>query len=108
MLWKHRAQEIVSLSHKTVQELFHKEDVLSGEITIGCGETKGMLFPSEQIRKFQQKYPLVQFSIHSVIADDIKERVEKGILDIGLPMEPADVGKYEFIHMPQKEKGVYW
>ena len=104
MLLKRRAQEIVSLSDKTVQELSHKEDVLSGEIAIGCGETKGMLFLSEQIRKFQHKYPLVQFSIHSAIADDIKERIEKGILDIGLLMEPVDVGKYEFIRMPQKEK----
>lgn len=104
MLLKRRAQEIVSLSRKTVQELSHKEDVLSGEIAIGCGETKGMLFLSEQIRKFQHKYPLVQFSIHSAIADDIKERIEKGILDIGLLMEPVDVGKYEFIRMPQKEK----
>ena len=104
MLLKRRAQEIVSLSDKTVQELSHKEDVLSGEIAIGCGETKNMLFLSEQVRKFQQKYPLVQFSIHSAIADDIKERIEKGILDIGLLMEPVDVGKYEFIRMPQKEK----
>ena len=104
MLLKRRAQEIVSLSDKTVQELSHKEDVLSGEIAIGCGETKNMLFLSEQIRKFRQKYPLVQFSIHSAIADDIKERIEKGILDIGLLMEPVDVGKYEFIRMPQKEK----
>lgn len=78
--------------------------MLSGEIAIGCGESKGMLFLSEQIRKFQHKYPLVQFSIHSAIADDIKERIEKGILDIGLLMEPVDVGKYEFIRMPQKEK----
>ena len=104
MLLKRRAQEIISLSDKTVQELSHKEDVLSGEIAIGCGETKNMLFLSEQIKKFRQKYPLVQFSIHSAIADDIKERIEKGILDIGLLMEPVDVGKYEFIRMPQKEK----
>ena len=104
MLLKRRAQEIISLSDKTVQELSHKEDVLSGEIAIGCGETKNMLFLSEQIKKFRQKYPLVQFSIHSAIADDIKERIEKGTLDIGLLMEPVDVGKYEFIRMPQKEK----
>lgn len=104
MLLKRRAQEIISLSDKTVQELSHKEDVLSGEIAIGCGETKNMLFLSEQIKKFRQKYPLVQFSIHSAIADDIKERIEKGILDIGLLMEPVDIGKYEFIRMPQKEK----
>ena len=104
MLLKRRAQEIISLSDKTVQELSHKEDVLSGEIAIGCGEAKNMFFLSEQIRKFRQKYPLVQFSIHSAIADDIKERIEKGILDIGLLMEPVDIGKYEFIRMPQKEK----
>ena len=104
MLLKRRAQEIISLSDKTVQELSHKEDVLSGEIAIGCGETKSMLFLSEQIRKFRQKYPLVRFSIYSAIADDIKERIEKGILDIGLLMEPVDVGKYEFIRMPKKEK----
>lgn len=33
----------VSLSDKTVQELSHKEDVPSGEIAIGCGETKSIL-----------------------------------------------------------------
>lgn len=104
MLLKRRAQEILSLSAKTVQELSHREDVLSGEIAIGCGEAKSMGFLSEQIRKFRQEHPLVQFNIHSAIADDIKERIEKGILDIGLLMEPVDVGKYEFIRMPQKEK----
>ncbi len=104
MLLKRRAQEIVSLSDKAVRELSHKEDVLSGEVAIGCGETKSVIFLSEQIRKFQQKYPLVQFNIHSAIADDIKEQIEKGILDIGLLTEPVDVGKYEFIRMLQKEK----
>lgn len=104
MLLKRRAQELVSLSDKTVRELSHKDDVLSGEIAIGCGETKNMLFLSEQIRKFRQKYPLVQFNIHSATADEIKERIEKGILDMGLLTEPVDIGKYEFIRMPQKEK----
>ena len=94
------SRQIMHLEEELGAKLFHRS---KHSIIL----TNGMLFLSEQIRKFQQKYPLVQFSIHSAIADDIKERVEKGILDIGLPMEPADVGKYEFIHMPQKEKGVY-
>lgn len=104
MLLKRRAQELISLSDKTVQELSRKKNMLSGEVAIGCGETKSMLFLADQIRSFQQKHPLVQFEIHSAIADDIKERIEKGILDMGLLTEPVDIGKYEFIRMPQKEK----
>lgn len=104
MLLKRRAQEMVSLSDKTIQELSHKDEVISGEIAIGCGETKSMGFLSEQIKVFQQKHSLVQFDIHSAIADDIKERIEKGILDMGLLTEPVDIGKYEFVRMPQKER----
>ena len=53
---------------------------------------------------FRQKYPLVQFSIYSAIADDIKERLEKGLLDMGLLVEPVDISKYEFIRLPLKEQ----
>ena len=104
MLLKRRAQEMVSLSDKTVRELSHNREILSGEIAIGCGETKSMEFLSERIRDFQREHPLVQFHIHSAIADDIKERIEKGLLDMGLLTEPVNVGKYEFIRMPQREK----
>lgn len=104
MLLKRRAQELVSLSNKTIQELLHKDNMLSGEIAIGCGEAKSMSFISDRIRDFQQLYPLVKFNIHSAIADDIKERIERGILDMGLLTEPVDIGKYEFIRMPQKEQ----
>lgn len=104
MLLKRRAQELVSLSDKTIQELSHKDYMLSGEISIGCGETKSMSFLSNHIKDFRQLHPLVQFNIHSAIADDIKERIERGILDIGLLTEPVDIGKYEFVRMPQKER----
>lgn len=104
MLLKRRAQELISLSDKTIQELSHKDDLLSGEIAIGCGETRSMSFLTEQMKSFQQEHSLVQFSIYSAIADDIKERIEKGILDMGLLTEPVDIGKYEFIRMPYKER----
>ncbi len=104
MLLRRRAQEIVDLSEKTVQELSHNEDMLAGEIVIGCGETLNMAVVAEQIASFQKEYPLVRFQIHSSTADDIKERLEKGLLDIGLLCEPVDISKYEFLRMPYKEK----
>lgn len=104
MLLRRRAQELVSLSEKTKLELQHKEEIPAGEIAIGCGESKSMSLLSEKMVSFRQKYPLVQFSIYSAIADDIKERIEKGILDMGLLVEPVDISKYEFIRLPVKER----
>ena len=43
-------------------------------------------------------------SLYSATADEIKQRIEKGLLDVGLLCEPVDIGKYEFIRMPLKEK----
>ena len=104
MLLRRRAQELISLSEKTKLELQHGEEMPAGEIAIGCAETKSMAFLSEKMASFRQKNPLVQFSIYSAIADDIKERIEKGLLDMGLLMEPVDISKYEFIRLPMKER----
>lgn len=104
MLLRRRAQELVALSEKTKQELRHRRDVPAGEIAVGCGETKGMSLLSEKMVAFRQTYPQVQFNIYSAIADDVKERLEKGLLDMGLLVEPTDVSKYEFIRLPSKEQ----
>ena len=104
MLLRRRAQELVSLSEKTKQELQCREEVPAGEIAIGCGETKSMSLLSSSMVSFRERYPLVQFSIYSAIADDIKERIEKGLLDMGLLVEPVDIYKYEYIRLPVEER----
>lgn len=103
MLLKHRAQEIVELTEKMEREFSRGESELSGEVMIGCAETRNMSFLSQSIAKFRKKHPLVRFRIWSANADDTKERIEKGLLDMGLIIEPVDIGKYEFMRMVQKE-----
>ena len=104
MLLRRRAQELVSLSEKTKLELRHKAEMPGGEIAIGCGETKSMSLLSQRMVSFREMYPQVQFRIYSAIADDIKDRIEKGLLDMGLLVEPVDISKYEFIRLPLKER----
>ena len=72
-LLKRRAQEILTLAEKTKEEIIQQEE-LSGEIVIGCGETRNMSFISEKIRGFREKHPLVSFQIYSANADDVKVR----------------------------------
>ena len=104
MLLRRRAQEIVELADKAERELQHTEAELTGEIAIGCGESVGMTFLSEHIREFRRLHPQVQFRIYSANADDIKERIEKGLLDMGLLTEPVDIGRYAFLRTPQKDR----
>lgn len=53
---------------------------------------------------FQEEYPHVSFDIYTAVADDVKERMESGLLDIGLLLEPVEITGYHFLRMPQKEK----
>lgn len=104
LLLKQRAQEIVALSDKAKQEFTKSEGTLSGEIAIGCAEARSFSVLAEQIVAFRKLYPRVRFRIYSATADDVKDRMENGLLDMGLLMEPVDIGRYAFIRMPVRER----
>ncbi len=104
VLLRRRAQELVDLAEKTERE-FHREKIaLSGEITIGAGEAQSLSILSRHIAAFRQTHPQVRFNIYSASADDIKDRLEKGLLDIGLLAEPVEIGRHAFIRLPRKER----
>lgn len=103
MLLKRRAQELISLAEKTRQDLMQKDAELTGELSIGCGELQSVDFLAKLLARFQTEHPLVQISIFSGNADSIKERIENGLLDMGLVPEPVDMTKYAFLHVPHKE-----
>ena len=63
-----RAQEIVALADKAEKELLQGEDMISGEISIGCGETKNMAYLSQMIVSFCEQYPDVTFEIYTAIS----------------------------------------
>lgn len=52
------------------------------------------------------KYPLVTYDILTGSADLIKEQMEKGLVDIGVLLEPVDVEKFDFIRLTGKEQWV--
>ena len=104
MLLRRRAQELVDLADKTAREFSDRETELMGEIAIGAGETRSMTALSRAIQSFRCLYPKVVFRIFSANADDVKERLDMGLLDMGLLTEPVDVGKYAFFRMQEKDR----
>ncbi len=104
LLFRRRAQEIAALAEKAKEELSPAEEELTGRISIGCGELLSVEELSGLISAFQREHPLVRFHLHSDYNDDTKEKIEQGILDMGLLVEPVDISRYEFIRMRQREE----
>lgn len=102
-LLKRRAQELLSLADKTKREFLREEGQVIGEIAIGSGELHSVKSISTLLASFREKYPLVRYEFYSGNVDNIKERMENGILDFGILGEPADIKKYGFIRLPLKE-----
>ena len=106
ILLRRRAEEIVELIDKTEKELIEQEELIDGEGSLGCGELASVGILPGLFESFSKKYPLVKYDLYTANADHIKERMDKGLTDIGLLLEPVDIEKYDYIRLPIKERWV--
>mgnify|MGYP004557165619 FL=1 len=84
MLLKRRAQEILALADKTRRDFLNKEENLEGTILIGSGEFLSTRILTDCIAAFRRKYPRICYEIYSGNAVNIKDGIERGLLDMGL------------------------
>lgn len=106
ILLRRRAEEILQLVDKTEKELAEQDEQVEGKISIGCGEIASVQLLPKLFQSFREKYPQVSFDIFTATADLVKEQMEKGLLDMGLLLEPIDVEKYEYIRLKKKDQWV--
>ena len=83
MLFRRRAQKLVDRAEKARKELAQSEDVLTGEVSIGCGELRSMEDLSEIMDAFRRRHPQVKFHLHSGYNDDIKDGL------VFIPLHPT-------------------
>ena len=104
MRLRKRAEEIISMVDKTEAEFLARENAVSGDIYIGGGETQAIRQIAEIIRELQEEYPDIRYHLYSGNAEDVTERLDKGLLDFGILIQPADISKYDYINLPSKDR----
>ena len=104
ILLRRRAEELLALVDRTEQELIEQDEQVEGRVVIGGGELAAMQELPKIISSFREKYPLVTFDIFTGNADVVKEQMEKGLIDIGVWLEPIDIEKFDFIRLKGKEQ----
>lgn len=100
---RNRAQEILALLDNTESAFRSDAETLSGDISIGCGETVVMDRITGLLTEFHRQYPDVRFHTHSGDADTVLERLDKGLVDMGLLLGPLRQEKYDYLNIHQKD-----
>lgn len=100
MLLRKRAEEITSLMDKTEVEFSNLDNLISGDVYIGGGETLAMKILAEVMTDMSEEYPDVRFHLYSGNADNVMDRIDKGLLEFDVVIEPADIRKYEAMRLP--------
>ena len=104
VLFRRRAEEILELTEKTRAEFSAMGGVLAGDVHIGCAETKSFYELSLIFAAIQKQYPDVHFHLYSGNDEDVLHRLDSGILDFGVLLEPFDISRYSSLRLPLKER----
>lgn len=99
-LLKKRAEELLDLYSKTENELCAPVTAISGDIYVGGGESYVMRLIAKVARLIQIKHPDVHIRLFSGDISAVSEKLDKGLLDFGIFIEPADLSKYEYLRLP--------
>ena len=103
VLLKKRAEEFMALYEKTSAELTYSENGLSGEIHIGCGESHALGTVAEAAESLVREFPNIRFSFFSADTEDVMEKLDKGLIDFGVLVLPANLDKFEHMTLPDKD-----
>ena len=103
MILRKRAEEIISMVDKTEAEFNSMENMVSGDIYIGSGETDVIKLVAQIAYELRVSYPGIHYHLYSGNSEDVTERLDKGLLDFGILIQPADISKYDYIDIPARD-----
>lgn len=103
LILRKRAEEIIEMVEKTEAEFQSISETVSGDIYIGGGESDAFKYIAKVIKELQAEYPKIKFHIYSGNAEDVTEKLDRGLLDFGVLIQPIDLSKYDYIPMPEKD-----
>lgn len=106
LLLRRRAEEILELVDKTERELSEQDEMVEGTVSIGCGDLAVVQLLPDLICSFHERYPTVTFDLYTATADDIQARMDRGLTDVGLLLEPVNMDKYDYIRLDKREQWV--
>ena len=103
LLYK-RATEITELVDRTQSELRSDGDEVFGTVCIGGGESYAVGLIAKAAKEVSDMFPGIKFDFFSGDTDAVTEKLEKGLIDFGILIEPSNLEKYNSLRLPLTDK----
>ena len=100
MYLRNRAEESLELVHRTQHDLMQSEEIITGEVAIGCGETDAIRHVVQAILRLQEQYPQIHYSFVSGDSANVLYALDKGLVDFGVVLGQLNLSKYEALPFP--------
>lgn len=100
---KARATEMIDLAEQTTANI-KADQIISGSLTIGAGESIGMQRIMNVLGHITQDYPDVQIHLSSGNADETEAQLTRGVLDFAVLMGDRPLDHYHALQLPEKDQ----
>ena len=104
LLLRQRAEEIVGLAEITEKEFRSLgEKTVSGDLSLGCGESKALSFVTDALKVLQDEHPLIIPHFFSGNGEIVLDRLDKGLLDFAVLMGAENTERYYSLPLPNHD-----
>lgn len=103
LILRKRASEMMQLVELTESEISEVKNDIAGSLSIGAGESRSMRRITAVFRELKEQYPNIRLNIVSGDTEDLKDRLDRGLLDFALIFTDFDKEAYHYLTSSDRE-----
>jgi len=104
MLLRKRAEDILAMVDKTKNEFMTMDDMAGGDVYVGSAETDAFKYFTQAALSLQKRHPNMCYHLFSGNLYGVMERLDRGLDDFGVVVDPVDLSKYNYVSLPYKDR----
>lgn len=100
MLLRKRAEDLLDMADKIESEFHTLDQMTGGEVFIGCAESYLVKYLANAVQNLYESHPLIRYHITSGDTAQVAEKLDKGLFDFAIIVQPPDLSRYNYLEIP--------
>lgn len=102
------AEQMIELAEKAEFDLEAMKNKPLGDVYVGGAETEALRFMARCLTSMRVSHPGIRLHYTSGNLVDIASKLDRGLLDLAILSQPANLSKYDTLELPRTEQWVLY